>query len=98
MDIIKAVVPRVRKTKNDLSMQIAMQQPVFISYIANITGMFENPGFTPNGSGIRLSAPTVRQKEQEAYLKELFYMIFSCLSVLDFYYKFFGQTYDFFTL
>ena len=78
MDIIKAVVPRVRKTKNDLSMQIANAQPVFISYIANITGMFENPGFTPNGSGIRLQLPTVRQKEQEAYLKELFYMIFSC--------------------
>lgn len=56
MDIIKAVVPRVRKTKKDLSMQIANAQPVFISYIANITGMFENPGFTPNGSGIRLSA------------------------------------------
>lgn len=50
MDIIKAVVPRVRKTKKDLSMQIANAQPVFISYIANITGMFENPVLLPTAA------------------------------------------------
>lgn len=58
-DMKNAGTPLVKSTNTDLSRHIEKLMPTFNSVIENITGMFENPGFTPRGKGIRLSAAEI---------------------------------------